>query len=96
MTTEDLTREVAFKLSAAHLLVVWDVLSNKLPGSSFGETLSDEERRAMCALQDLCERFLQANGLASRPKPEWDRLLQSARARVRSIPIDFEGTGDRS
>jgi hypothetical protein len=70
MATEDLTKEARLKLSAGHLLVVWDILANRLPGSPFSEALSDEERRAMSALQDLCEHALLAKGIASRPKAE--------------------------
>jgi hypothetical protein len=32
MATEDLTKEARLKLSAGHLLVVWDILANRLPG----------------------------------------------------------------
>ena len=90
MTTDDLTKEVQLKLSMGHLLVVWDVLSNKLAASTFLEALSVEEARAMRALDDLCGHAIGANGIAPRPAPEWDRLMQAAKAHVKSIPLDFE------
>jgi hypothetical protein len=68
MTTEDLTTEVPLKISLGHLLLVWDILANKLPGSPVLEDIGDDEQRAMAALQDLCENTLQANGIAGRPK----------------------------
>ena len=46
----------------------------------------------MFALQDLCEHALLANGIASRPKAEWGRLMESAKAHVKSIPLEFENS----
>ncbi|HEY6620923.1 MAG TPA: hypothetical protein VIY68_15360 [Steroidobacteraceae bacterium] len=92
MTTEDFTKEVELKISLGHLLAVWDVLSNRLAGSPFLETLSAEESRAMRALDDLCEHAIAANGIAPRPAPEWDRLIQAAKEHVKSIHLDFEDT----
>jgi hypothetical protein len=92
MTTEDLTREVPLKISLGHLLLVWDILANKLAGSPVLEDLGDDEQRAMAALQDLCENTLQANGIAGRPKADWDRLLQAAKTHVRRMPIEYDNT----
>jgi hypothetical protein len=49
----------------------------------------------MSALQDLCEHALLANGIASRPKAEWDQLMESAKAHVRSMPLEFENSWPR-
>jgi hypothetical protein len=49
----------------------------------------------MSALQDLCEHALLANGIASRPKAEWDRLMESAKAHARSMPLEFENSWPR-
>jgi hypothetical protein len=49
----------------------------------------------MLALQDLCEHALLANGIASRPKAEWGRLMESAKAHVKSIPLEFENSCPR-
>lgn len=34
-------------------------------------------------------------GFASRPKAEWDRLMESAKAHVRSMPLEFENSWPR-
>jgi hypothetical protein len=94
MTTEALTTEVPLKISVGHLLLVWDILANRLAGLPVLETLGDEEQRAMAALQDLCENTLQANGFAARPKADWDRLLRAARAHVRGISIEYDDSDE--
>jgi hypothetical protein len=88
MTTEDLTKEVQLNLSIGHLLVVWEVLANKLAGSAVLDSYGEEERRAIWALQDLVEVALGANGISSRPKPDWDRLIQAAREHVKHLPVE--------
>ena len=89
MANEDLTKEALLKLSLGHLLVVWDVLSNKLAGTPFIERLTEEEKRAIWGLEDLCERSLLEQGVTSRPESEWESLLQAARTHVKTIPVDF-------
>jgi hypothetical protein len=86
----DLTKDVLLNVSLGHLLVDSDILSNKLPGSPFFESLRAEEQRSLFALQDLSDRVLLENGINALPREEWDRLIQSARAHVESIPIDHE------
>jgi hypothetical protein len=90
MTTEDLATEVPLKISVGHLLVVWDILANKLTTSPVLATLGDEEQRAMAALQDLCESTLQANGIVALPQADWDRLIQAAQVHVQRIPIEYD------
>jgi hypothetical protein len=90
LTMADLSKKVPLNLSLGHLLVVWEILSNKLPGSPFFEALGAEEQRALFALQDLSDRVLLENGISALPMEEWDRLVQSAREHVASIPIDYE------
>jgi hypothetical protein len=89
MSKENLASESSLKLSVGHLLVVWDILANKLSGTSFMDSLSEDEKRAVWALEDLCERALLEKGVSSRPAPEWDALVDAAKKHVRDIPIDF-------
>lgn len=44
MTTEDLTTEVPLKISIGHLVLVWEILANKLAGTPLLETLGDDEQ----------------------------------------------------
>jgi hypothetical protein len=48
MATEDLTKEARLKLSAGHLLVVWDILANRLPGSPFSGNVERCPRCRTC------------------------------------------------
>ena len=89
MENDNLTGSASLTLSLGHMLVVWDILANKLSGTPFIESLSEGEKRAIWALQDFCERCLVKNGISSRPKPEWDALVDAAKEHVRSIPVDF-------
>ena len=91
MTNDDLTQEATLRLSAGHLLVVWDVLANKVAETGFVDALTDEEKRAIWALQDLCERTLIDAGITARPQGEWDALMQAAGAHVKSIPVEVLG-----
>jgi len=90
LITADLTVEVPLSLSLGELLLIWDVVSEKLPGSPSFEALGDEERRAIWRLQDSAERLLANNGIAECPREELAKLLQAAKAHVMSLPVDFE------
>lgn len=88
MTSENLTSSVNLSLSLGHLIPVWDILANRLSGTPFMEGLTEEEKRAVWALEDLCERSLVENGVSSRPEAEWNALVDAAKAHVRSIPVE--------
>ena len=51
--------------------------------------LAEEERRAIWALEDPCEKALIEAGVAPRPKPEWEALMSAAREYVATIPAEF-------
>lgn len=89
MKDEDLTKEAQLKMSVGHLIAAWDIFSNKLSGTDFLNSLSEDEKRALWALEDLLERTLIENGILSRLAPEWDRLVQAAKLHVKTIPVDF-------
>jgi hypothetical protein len=89
MSSEDMTRNANIELSMGHLLVVWDVLSNKLSGSPCLDLFTEEEKRAIWALEDRCEQVLVQHGFTGRFEAEWDALINEARTHVKSIPADF-------
>ncbi len=91
MSDDNLKNEINLQLSAGHLLVVWDVLANRLADSSFMKELPEDEQRSLWALQDICEEKLAENGFSARPQDEWGQLMELAREQVRSIPIEFLG-----
>jgi hypothetical protein len=86
---KEFTDEVVLKITVGHLLVVWDVLANKIGGTRFLDALGNDEKRAIWALEDMCERSLVENGFTARPAPEWNSLVRAAREHVRSIPVEF-------
>lgn len=88
MTSEDLASRINLPLSLGHLIAVWDILANKLSGTPFMESLTEDEKRTLWALEDLCERSLVENGVSSRPEAEWKALADAAKAHVRSIPVE--------
>jgi len=89
MKNKDLAKTVALDISIGHLLVVWDVLANNSKALPFVESLGDEEKRAIWALQDRCEKCLTDNGIRARPQAEWNSLIESARVHCKKIPVEF-------
>lgn len=89
MANENLANEASLKLSIGHLIAVWEILANKLSGTPFLDSLSEDEKRAVWALQDLCEQGLVENGISGRPESEWNTLVDEAKEHVRSIPVEF-------
>jgi len=84
-----LKKNTKIRLSTGHLLVIWDVIANKLSGSPFFDSLNEEERRALWALQDLSEAQILKIGIEGKPKDEWELLMAAARKHVRTIPVEF-------
>ena len=91
MADEDFTKEAALKMSIGHLIAVWDIFSNRLSGTDFLNSLSEGEKGAIWALEDLFERTLLENGVSGRPASEWDRLVQAAKLNTRTLPVDYLG-----
>ena len=88
MDTEELNKPATLHLPLGHLLVVWDVLSNKLSDTNYKEKFSEEEKRAIWALEDICENELVRNGCDSRPQEEWNQLIEQAIEFVKTIPVE--------
>jgi len=89
MSVEDLKKEVTIKLPIGHLLIVWDILSNKLSGAPLNDEFTEEEKRAIWALEDLCEEELINSEITEKPEKEWNHLLEQATKFVKTIPADF-------
>jgi len=89
MSDEDLSKDASIKLPIGHLLIVWDILSRKLSGSPINDEFTDEEKRAIWALEDLCENELVNNGITGKAEKEWNQVIERATEFVKTIPIDF-------
>lgn len=83
-----LKKNTKIRLSTGHLLVLWDVIANKLSGSPFLDNLSEEERRALWALQDLSEAQILKIGIEPKPEKEWELMMAAARKHVRTISVE--------
>jgi len=88
MSNVDFEKIASLPISVGHLIAAWDILANKLSGTPFMESLTEYEKRAVWALQDLCERSLAENDVSPLPEPEWNALVAAAKEYVRSIPVE--------
>lgn len=91
MDHEELNKPATLHLPIGHLLVVWDVLSNRLSETTYKDVFTEEEKRAIWALEDLCENELVRNGLGARPEQEWSKLMSQATEFVKTISAEFLG-----
>ncbi len=89
MDNKELRKLTTLHLPAGHLLIVWDVLSNKLSQTPYKDEFSEEEKMAIWALEDLCENELVRNGFGARPEDEWNTLMNQAAEFVKTIPVEF-------
>ena len=89
MSKEELDKTATINLPIGHLLVVWDVLSNKLSDSPYKDEFAEAEKRAIWALEDLCEIELVRNGFSGRSEKEWEALMAKATDFVKTIPAEF-------
>ena len=86
---QELNKKVSLNISIGHLLILWNVISEKLAGDPVNKIFTEEEMRAIWALQDLCENKLNQNGINSLSETELEQLLGRAADYVRSIPVEF-------
>jgi len=86
---KDLTKKIPLNISLGHLLLVWEVLSNKISCDPFNKQLSEIERRAIWALEDLCENTLVENECGAMPKKDLETLIKKAGEHVKSISVEF-------
>jgi hypothetical protein len=89
MDNEEFDKQATIHLPIGHLLVVWDVLANRLPETTYKEVFTEEDKRAIWALEDLCENELVRNGFGGRPEHEWNKLLSQATEFIKTIPAEF-------
>ena len=89
MKTKEMDETITLRLPIGHLIVVWDLLSNRLPETPYKEKFSESELRAIWGLEDLCEDELGRQGLDSTSEEKWEDILDRARAFVQSIPVEF-------
>jgi hypothetical protein len=86
---EKLTTKISLDISLGHLLLIWETLANKVSCSPINEQLSDVEKRAIWALEDICEQKLVENDCGSRPEQDWHDLIKKAGEHVKTLPVEF-------
>ncbi len=89
MSDQKLDCVVSLDLTLGHVLVLWDLLQGKLAQVHSTHELSLGQKKAIWALEDICEEALIENGLSSRPEVEWNALVQAADKYAESIPADY-------
>lgn len=89
MEAVEFAKEVSVKITLGHLLLAWQVMSDKFSDLRSYETLSEEERRAIWGLADLLENALVENDISGRPQVEWEALISKAKDFIKTIPIEF-------
>ncbi|HEY8942120.1 MAG TPA: hypothetical protein VIM59_18130 [Cellvibrio sp.] len=89
MPNDDLSKEATIKIPVGHLLTVWGILSEKLSSSPANEAFTEEEKRAIWGLEDLCEKELINQGYSSLPENDWNQLMVKASEFVKTISIDY-------
>lgn len=86
---QDLTKKIPLNISLGHLLLVWEVLSNKISCDPINKHFSEIERRAIWALEDLCESLLIENECGAMPQEDWEALIKRAGVHVKSLSVEF-------
>ena len=86
---ENLDKKISTELSLGHLLVLWDILSNKVTGDELRKKFSEEELRAIWSFQDKCEQELTSIGITAKPETEWNELMQNALVHTKKLPVEF-------
>ena len=89
MKVEKLTGHVRMSLPLGHVVLIWEILSNRLECESCIGSLEDAEKRAMWALEDLCERKLEERGVAALRVGEWEKLVDAAKLLAKDFPIRY-------
>lgn len=88
-----LKKESQLTVSLGLMLVLWDVLTNRLAGSAALAALNPNERRALWVLEDLCEAAIAEKGVRPLPADQWEQLMTLAREHVRKLPVEFSDEG---
>ena len=89
MSDDNLNKSVSINLPVGHLIIIWHVLSNRLSDTNYEDKFTEEEKRALWALEDLCEQELIINKITSRPEKEWNELIDRANELVKTLPVEF-------
>lgn len=79
---------VNVELSLGHVLMLCQTLSDRLSALREYETWTEEERRAVWALQDTLDRALARLGYDVMLSEEWDSLLTQAQKHMYDIHIE--------
>jgi hypothetical protein len=89
MEAEDFSKETSIKITLGHLLLAWEVLSDKFSDLQSHDNLSEEEKRAIWGLADLLENSLAESGVDGKPQAEWAELISKAKEYMKTVPADF-------
>ena len=86
---KELDNKISTELTLGHLLVLWDILANKVTGDELRKKFNDAELRAIWSFQDKCEETLVLSRVTSMPETEWNELMQKALIHTKTLPVEF-------
>ena len=89
ISQDALAETVSVEMSVGHLVVIWDILARRLSDPAGNATFSDDEKRAIWAMEDLVENTVMAKVVDARPDLDWDDLIACATTYIRTLPVDF-------
>jgi|GEM_PF-3889001 len=85
----DLNKNVSLELTLGHLIVIRELFANKLSGSPGNGEFTEEEKRAVWALEDLCDNEIAKNTPREDVPGDWNKLVNQAVEFVKSIPVEY-------
>ena len=84
----DLHKIVSLELSLSHLIVIRELLANKLVGSPYIDEFTEIEKRAIWALEDLCDDEIVKDIHSNNEPGDWERLVGQVMEAVKLLPLD--------
>lgn len=89
MDANNLKTQANSDLPLGYLLVVWDLLANRLSETFYKAKFSNIEKKAIWALEDLGENEWIRNEYQAKPKEKWEQIMLEARSFVKATPATF-------
>ena len=89
MEAEDFSKEISIRITLGHLLLAWEIMSEKFSDLQSHDSLSEEERRAIWGLADLLENALVEYDATEKPQADWAALISKAKEYIKTVPVDF-------
>ena len=84
----DLHKIVSLELPLSHLIVIRELLANKIAGSPYIDEFSEVEKRAIWAFEDLCNNEIVKNIPSENQPGDWEKHVDQAMEAVKLLSVD--------